>query len=60
MDAVLADLDNSDEPAIVTCSGNGSTGSLRVIRSGATIEELATITGVDGVREVFTFGGLDG
>lgn len=60
LDAVLADLDNSDEPAIVTCSGGGRTGSLRIIRSGANIEELAAITGVEGVRDVYTLGGIDG
>jgi DNA damage-binding protein 1 len=59
-DAVLADLDNSDEPAVVTCSGGGRTGSLRIIRTGANIEELASITGVDGVRDVFTLSGIDG
>ncbi|KIM30042.1 hypothetical protein M408DRAFT_22463 [Serendipita vermifera MAFF 305830] len=60
VDAVLADLDNSDEPAIVTCSGGGHTGSLRIIRSGANIEELAAISGVEGVRNVFTLGGING
>jgi len=59
-DAVLADLDNSDEPAVVTCSGGGRTGSLRIIKTGASIEELASLTGVDGVRDVFTLGGIDG
>jgi hypothetical protein len=53
-DAVLADLDNSGKPAIVTCSGEGHTGSLRIIRTGATIEQLASFDGVKEVQRTFS------
>lgn len=53
-DAILADLDNSGKPAIVTCSGEGHTGSLRIVRTGATVEQLACFNGVSGVQRVFS------
>jgi DNA damage-binding protein 1 len=53
-DAVLADLDESGEPSIVTCSGDGNAGSLRVIRNGVDVKELATIDGVETIRRTFT------
>jgi DNA damage-binding protein 1 len=59
-DAVLADLDNSGDPVIVTCSGGGRTGSLRIVRTGASIEELGSITGVNGIRDVFPLTNTDG
>lgn len=52
-DAILADLDDSGEPSIVTCSGHGNAGSLRVIRNGVDVKELATIDGVEGIRRTF-------
>jgi len=58
--AVLADLDNSGEPVLVTCSGGGRTGSLRIIRTGANIQELGSIAGVDGIRDVFPLTDTDG
>lgn len=60
LDAVLADLDNSGEPVIITCSGGGRTGSLRIVRIGANVEELGSITGVDGIRDVFPLTDTDG
>lgn len=53
-DAVLADLDESGEPSIVTCSGQGNAGGLRVIRNGVDVKELATIDGVENIRRIFT------
>lgn len=53
-DAILADLDESGEPSIVTCSGQGNSGGLRVIRNGVDVKELATIDGVEGIRRTFT------
>jgi DNA damage-binding protein 1 len=53
-DAVLADLDESGEPSIVTCSGRGNAGCIRVIRNGVDVKELATIDGVDNIRRTFT------
>lgn len=59
-DAILADLDNTNEPVIVTCSGDGATGSLRVIRSGANMEQLSALEGIDHVRTIFPFYGPHG
>ncbi|KAG8811741.1 hypothetical protein FRC18_003310, partial [Serendipita sp. 400] len=53
IDATLADIDNSGDPIVVTCSGEGKTGSLRIIRTGANIEELASIGDTKGVTRVF-------
>ena len=53
-DAILADLDESGEPSIVTCSGQGNTGGLRIIRNGVDVKELATIDGVESIRRTFT------
>ena len=53
-DAILADLDESGEPSIVTCSGQGNTGGLRIIRNGVDVKELATIDGVENIRRTFT------
>ncbi|KAE9400776.1 hypothetical protein BT96DRAFT_992689 [Gymnopus androsaceus JB14] len=39
-DAVLADLDESGQAHIVTCSGGGNTGSVNIVRIGADFEEL--------------------
>ncbi|KAI5118862.1 hypothetical protein M0805_005306 [Coniferiporia weirii] len=49
VDAVLADTDNSGQPAIVTCSGGRNAGSLRVIRNGANFTEDARICGIPNV-----------
>ncbi|KAG8793975.1 hypothetical protein FRC16_010750 [Serendipita sp. 398] len=53
IDATLADIDNSGDPIVVTCSGEGKTGSLRIIRTGANIEEVASIGDTKGVTRVF-------
>ncbi|THH03261.1 hypothetical protein EW145_g6399 [Phellinidium pouzarii] len=46
IDAVLADIDNTGQPAIVTCSGGRSAGSLRIIRNGANFNEDVRIDGI--------------
>lgn len=52
-DAVLADLDNTGDHVVVTCSGNGRSGSLRTIRSGANIEELASMETSIPIKNIF-------
>lgn len=59
-DAVFADLDNSGEPVVVTCSGGGRTGSLRVIRTGANVEEVGFVTGVNSIVDIFPLSDGDG
>jgi len=59
-DAILADLDESNEPVIITCSGAGSMGSLRVVRTGANVEEISSIDGIDQIRKIFPLYGPHG
>ncbi|KAI0917003.1 hypothetical protein AcV5_007593 [Taiwanofungus camphoratus] len=53
MDAVLADLDGSGQPQIVTCSGGRNTGALKVVRTGADFQELAVVEGISNVTSVW-------
>ena len=43
MDMAVIELDREGQTQIVTCSGVGVDGSLRVIRNGVGISELASI-----------------
>ena len=43
MDMAVVELDREGQTQIVTCSGVGVDGSLRVIRNGVGISELASI-----------------
>ncbi|KAI9512431.1 CPSF A subunit region-domain-containing protein [Russula earlei] len=43
LDAVLADIDGSGQPRIVTASGGMNTGSLRIIQNGADFQKAAVI-----------------
>ncbi|CAL1713378.1 unnamed protein product [Somion occarium] len=52
VDAILADLDDSGQPQIVTCSGENSTGSLNVIQTGADFLELANLKGLSEVIKI--------
>ncbi|KIK59844.1 hypothetical protein GYMLUDRAFT_74297 [Collybiopsis luxurians FD-317 M1] len=52
-DAVLADLDGSDQAHIVTCSGGGNTGSVNVVRIGTDFEELASIPGPENTTNLW-------
>ncbi|KAG8816983.1 hypothetical protein FRC17_000103, partial [Serendipita sp. 399] len=54
IDCALVDIDKSGDPVVLTCSGDGKTGSLRIIRTGASTEDLATIGDVKGVKRLFS------
>ncbi|KAG7088601.1 hypothetical protein E1B28_012575 [Marasmius oreades] len=53
LDAVLTDVDGSGQPQIVTCSGGANTGSVNVVRMGADFDELAAVTGLENVTNVW-------
>ncbi|KAL6302826.1 mono-functional DNA-alkylating methyl methanesulfonate N-term-domain-containing protein [Sparassis latifolia] len=53
MDAVLADLDGSGQPQIVTCSGGLSTGAIKVVRTGADFQELGIVEDVPHVTNLW-------
>ncbi|KAH8114589.1 mono-functional DNA-alkylating methyl methanesulfonate N-term-domain-containing protein, partial [Phellopilus nigrolimitatus] len=53
MDAVLADIDNSGQPSIVTCSGGRNSGSLRIIRNGANFTADAHVDGIPNVTRIW-------
>ncbi|KAG1776175.1 CPSF A subunit region-domain-containing protein [Suillus placidus] len=53
LDAVLIDTDGSGQNEIVTCSGGRSTGSIKVIRSGADFSEKATVQGLRNVTHIW-------
>ncbi|KAJ3856320.1 CPSF A subunit region-domain-containing protein [Lentinula lateritia] len=52
-DAVLADLDRSGQPHIVTCSGGGNAGSVNVVRTGADFEEMASLHGLENIIDLW-------
>ncbi|XP_064399977.1 DNA damage-binding protein 1-like isoform X3 [Halichondria panicea] len=56
VDMCVVDMDKQGQDVVVTCSGYGKDGSLRVIRSGIGINELASIdlSGVKGVWSIHT------
>jgi len=51
LDMVVTDLDKQGQGQVVTCSGNGKDGSLRVVRNGIGINEQASIelSGIKGM-----------
>ncbi|KDQ09897.1 hypothetical protein BOTBODRAFT_147991 [Botryobasidium botryosum FD-172 SS1] len=51
MDAIVTDLDGSEQ--VVTCSGALNCGSIRVVRNGANIEELAVIENMPHVTNIW-------
>ncbi|KAJ8080825.1 hypothetical protein PM082_017660 [Marasmius tenuissimus] len=53
LDAALVDVDNTGQSQIITCSGGGNTGSVNVVRMGADFDELASITGLENVTNVW-------
>ncbi|KAI0754895.1 mono-functional DNA-alkylating methyl methanesulfonate N-term-domain-containing protein [Daedaleopsis nitida] len=53
MDAVLADIDGSGQPQVITCSGARNTGSLRVIRTEANFQEYARLDGLSGITDIW-------
>ncbi|KIO17685.1 hypothetical protein M407DRAFT_32631, partial [Tulasnella calospora MUT 4182] len=53
LDAVLMNADGSGQSQVVTCSGNSTSGSLRVIRSGADFRRTVTLEGVQNAERVF-------
>ncbi|OCH88473.1 hypothetical protein OBBRIDRAFT_780096 [Obba rivulosa] len=53
IDAVLADLDDSGQPQIITCSGGRNAGALKVVRTGADFHELANVKGIMNVTALW-------
>ncbi|KIL67911.1 hypothetical protein M378DRAFT_185481 [Amanita muscaria Koide BX008] len=53
VDAILVDIDNIGQRQIMTCSGGRNTGSLNVVRHGADFEELAYVTGLTNVTNIW-------
>ncbi|KAG8965789.1 hypothetical protein FRC03_000160 [Tulasnella sp. 419] len=53
MDAVLADLDGSGHNQVVTCSGGSTSGSLRIIRTGAEFKQTAVLDAIPFARRIF-------
>lgn len=62
VDFCVVELDRQSQCQLVTCSGAGKDGSIRVIRNGIGISELASVP-MEGVRAVWSLGdassGLD-
>ncbi|KAI0766387.1 CPSF A subunit region-domain-containing protein [Trametes elegans] len=52
-DAVLADIDGSGQPQVITSSGSRNTGSLRVIRTEADFQEQARLDGLSGITDMW-------
>ena len=53
VDMAVVDLDRQGQGAVVTCSGTGKEGSLRVVRNGIGIEEHTSVD-LPGIRSLFT------
>ena len=53
LDAVVEDIDGSGQPTIITCSGGGNKGSLRIIRDGANFTEDAYIEGIKNISGIW-------
>ncbi|KAF8630852.1 hypothetical protein AX17_005211 [Amanita inopinata Kibby_2008] len=53
VDAALVDVDGAGQRQIVTCSGGKNTGSLNIVRNGADFQELAHISGLTNVTNVW-------
>ena len=53
VDMAVVDLDRQGQGAVVTCSGTGKEGSLRVVRNGIGIEEHVSVD-LRGIRSLFT------
>lgn len=62
MDMSVVDIDKQGQDVIMSCSGHGRDGSLRVVRSGIGINEAASIDlpGIKGVWAVHCGVGEDG
>ncbi len=55
-DLCVVKQEGSDDSLIVTASGMASSGSLRIVKSGVGMEELAFVEGVTGVTALFPIG----
>ncbi|OSD07132.1 hypothetical protein PYCCODRAFT_1449240 [Trametes coccinea BRFM310] len=53
LDAVLADIDGSGQPQIITASGGRNTGSLRAIRTEADFQEQARLEGLSSITDIW-------
>ncbi|KAF8516138.1 CPSF A subunit region-domain-containing protein [Hysterangium stoloniferum] len=51
MDAILLDTDGLSQ--IVTCSGGNNAGSLKIVRSGAELQELATVNNMSYTKAMW-------
>lgn len=51
VDMVIVDLEGQGQEQLISCSGSGKEGSLKIVRSGITIQEQATIdlSGIKGI-----------
>ncbi|CAG0918721.1 unnamed protein product [Notodromas monacha] len=54
VDMVVVDLERQGQGQLVTCSGAFKEGSLRIIRNGVGIQELATIEDLPGIKGMWT------
>ncbi|KIY70002.1 hypothetical protein CYLTODRAFT_488480 [Cylindrobasidium torrendii FP15055 ss-10] len=52
-DAILADLDGSTQNQIIACSGGGSSGSMRIVRTGTSFQKSGSIGDAAGFERVF-------
>ncbi|CAO3646398.1 unnamed protein product [Cunninghamella blakesleeana] len=52
-DFCVVDLDKQGQPQLITCSGASKNSSLRIIRSGVGLNQLATIE-ISGVKDTWT------
>ncbi|EJD50676.1 hypothetical protein AURDEDRAFT_112250 [Auricularia subglabra TFB-10046 SS5] len=53
VDAVIVDINDSNQPQVVTCSGGYNTGSLRVVQKSAELEQLAIIDAFPHTENIF-------
>ncbi|KZT11975.1 uncharacterized protein LAESUDRAFT_746751 [Laetiporus sulphureus 93-53] len=53
MDAVLADIDGSGQPQIITCSGGKNAGALKVVQTGADFQEKAVVEGIPNITNAW-------
>ncbi|KAH7910836.1 CPSF A subunit region-domain-containing protein [Hygrophoropsis aurantiaca] len=56
VDAAVVDVDNSGQYEVVTCSGGGNTGSIKVVRNGADLQIAAILEGISDVTNIWPIG----
>nr|QDO16372.1 DNA damage-binding protein 1 [Lingulodinium polyedra] len=60
LDFCVADVDEQGQSQVVTCSGYGHTGSLRLVRIGIGINEVGSLEGFGGVLGMWALGSAVG